>query len=121
MPSNRVKQMMMSNYLLCNSAVIAQGNDGTYTYTTITLDQAIDWLQAHSNEWQSRIGYPATADYISRISGFSVRPNRDPSWLEPGDESLVVRPEYRLQDPKTKRDWKPADEDYVFGILRRVE
>lgn len=107
-------------YLLCNSAVIAQGNDGTYTYTTITRDQAIDWLQAHSNEFQSRIGYPATADYISRISGLRVRLSRDPSWLEAGDESLVVRPEYRVNDPKSKRDWVPDDQDYVFGILRRI-
>lgn len=105
-------------YLLCNSAVIAQRNDGTYTYTTLTLDQAIVWLQAH--EFQSRIGYPATADYISRISGLRISLNRDPSWLEVGDESLVVRPEYRIQDPKQKRDWKPADEDYCFGILRRI-
>jgi hypothetical protein len=107
-------------FLLCNSAVVAQNNDGTYTYTTITLDQAIDWLQAHSNEFQSRIGYPETADYISRISGLRIALCRDPSWLEVGDESLVVRPEYRIQDPKAKRDWAPADEDYCFGIMRRI-
>lgn len=106
-------------YLLCNSAVIAQNNDGTYTYTTITRDQAVSWLREH--KFESRIGYPATASFIERISGVPVQLNRDPSWLDAGDESLVIRPAYRLQDPKQKRDWTPADEDYTFGILRRIE
>src|SRR5690554_2570708 len=105
--------------LLCNSAVIAQNNDGTYTYTTISREQAIAWLKAYP--FQSRVGYPATAHFVQRIAGVRVSLNRDPSWLDLGDEALVVRPVYRLQDPKQKRDWTPADEDYTFGILRRIE
>lgn len=107
----------MTHWLL-NSAVIAVGGDGTYTYQTITKSQAITWLRLH--QFVSRIGYPDNQRFIEKISGVKVALSRDESLLQPGDEALVVRPAYRLQAGTQKGQFKPDDNDFVFGIMRRI-
>lgn len=107
----------MTHWLL-NSAVIAVGGDGTYIYSTVTKEQAITWLRTH--QFVSRIGYPDNQRFIERMAGVKVALSRDGSLLQPGDEALVVRPAYRLQTGSQKGQFKPDDNDFVFGILRRT-
>lgn len=38
--------------------------------------------------------------------------------MQPGDEALIVKLKYRLQDPTQKGKFVPSDEDYEFGLLR---
>ena len=73
-----------------------------------------------SREFVSRIGYPDNQAFIQRIAGVRVALSREESAMQPGDEALVVRPVYRLRDGAQKKSFKPRDEDFVFGILRRL-
>lgn len=107
----------MTRYLL-NSAVIAVGGDGDYTYRTLSQTEAVDWLNA--GEFASRIGYQNTADFIERISGVVVGICRAASELAPGDEALVVRLAYRETDPGTKASQTATRNDFVFGLLTRT-
>jgi hypothetical protein len=104
-------------YLL-NSAVIA--TPGTYRYQLITVEEARRWLAAGG--WVSRIGYAATARYVRWLWGLEVPLSRAPSRMAPGDEVLVVRLKYRLEDSRLKQaQWEPTPEDWEIGLLTRVE
>lgn len=105
-------------YWLLNSAVIAVGGDGDYSYQTVSRDEAVDWLQ--SRQFISRIGYPDNVAFIQSIAGVRVPLSREESRLQAGDEALVVRPAYRMQDPGQKKSFQPHPDDFVFGILRRI-
>jgi len=100
-------------YLL-NSAVITA--EGVYEYRLISRDEAAAWIRAH--QWESRIGYPQTADHIAQIAGVRPPISREASPMEAGDEALVVRLRYRVQDPSTKGQIQ--EEDWEYGILRRL-
>ena len=104
----------MVRYLL-NSAVIT--GPGTYSYHLISKSWAIRWIQ--EGGWASRIGYPATADHIHNISGTRPGVSREQTVMEPGDEALVVRLKYRVQDPAKKARYEPGPEDWEYGILRK--
>lgn len=105
-------------YWLLNSAVIAVGGDGTYTYRTITKAQAVEWIQ--TKKFVSRVGYPDNVAYIRRLTGVIVPLSREESLMQPGDEALVVRPVYRIQTGQQKGQFKPNDSDFVFGIMKRL-
>ncbi len=101
-------------YLL-NSAVIA--SPGRYEYRLATREEAADWLRAGA--FVSRVGYLATADHIEAISGARPPLSREATAMEPGDEALVVRLRYRIQDPGQKATVRPGAEDWEYGILRK--
>ena len=104
---------VMTRYVL-NSAVLTA--PGRYSYRLVTEDEARAWLAA--GPWTSRIGYPATAEEVSRLAGGAPCPlSREPHRMEPGDEALVVRLPYRLPDPGVKSEHIPAGWEY--GILIR--
>lgn len=101
-------------YLL-NSAVITA--PGTYTYQIIGEDAAAEWVRAGG--WESRIGYPATADHIQALSGVRPPMSRGATSMQPGDAALVVRLKYRLDNPAAKAAWRPSPHDWEYGIMRR--
>jgi len=90
--------------LLFNAAAIP--SPGKYEYSNISQDQAIKWLKQGYDK--SFVGYPDTAGFIK----FD---------MQPGDEALIVKLKYRLQDPTQKEKFTPSDEDYEFGILKKME
>jgi len=102
-------------YLL-NSAVITA--PGVYEYTLVTPQEAAEWIK--TQQWESRIGYPQTADHIAQLSG--VRPvlSREASPMQAGDEALVVRLRYRVADPGQKGAVPIQEEDWEYGLLRRL-
>lgn len=104
-------------YLL-NSAVIAVNGDGDYNYITISREDAADWLTLYRDEFVSRIGYAETARFVESLApGVSVPTSRDASVLNTGDEALIVRLKYRVQNPGDKAELKPTPEDYDFALL----
>lgn len=100
-------------YLL-NSAVIT--GPGTYTYRLATPEEAAAWIK--SGGWVSRIGYPATAGYIEALSGIRPDLSREATAMKPGDEALVVRLKYRVQNPGKKGAFQPGPDDWEYGILQ---
>jgi len=102
-------------YLL-NSAVIT--SEGVYEYRLVSPTEAREWLRAGG--WESRIGYPQTAEWIERLSGVRPPLSREASPMQPQDEALVVRLRYRVQDPSQKGTVPIGEEDWEYGILRRL-
>jgi len=102
-------------YLL-NSAVITSA--GLYEYRLITAEEAAEWIRRGG--WESRIGYPQTAEWIERLSGVRPPLSREASPMGAGDEALVVRLRYRVADPGQKGAVSVQEEDWEYGILRRL-
>jgi hypothetical protein len=104
-------------YLL-NSAVVPVGGDGNYNYVTIDKDDAANWLLLYADEFVSRIGHAETARFIESMApGVSVPTNRDATAMNTGDEALVVRLRYRVQNPGEKSSLNPSPDDYDFSLL----
>ena len=100
-----------------NSAVLP--HPGTYRYIALTEAEAVLLLQMQ--EWESRIGYPETAQHIWDIANIVVSLSRERTAMQVGDEALVIRLKYRIQDPGTKRTWQPGPDDWEYGLLMRLE
>ena len=105
---------------LMNDAVIGVGADGNYSYRTIDQAEAIAWLR--TNDFKSTIGYADTANFIQSISGVfvSLSLSRETFAMVTGDDALVVRLRYQLQNPGDKGKFMPLPEDYDFAIMRKI-
>lgn len=107
----------MTRYLL-NSAVISE--PGTYTYRLVEHEEAARWLGL---PFASGVGYPETAREIRRRFGIDVQLSRDLNSMSPGDEALVVRLNYRVQQHRQKRDQRGlllSAEAWEIGLLCRI-
>jgi hypothetical protein len=106
-------------YKLMNSAMMP--DEGTYTLKRCTKDEFVKLLQ--SNKFESFIGYPDTAAFISRISGVDIEVSRQQTAVNDGDILLIVRLKYRVADPAEKARFTPSDDDFEFFTCeyRRVE
>lgn len=108
----------MSRRLILNAAMIP--NPGNYDYRLISQQEAITWLQGgqYPGDFESFVGYPDNAKFLSEISGVNVPVNRGECKMNAGDEALVMRLKYRVVNPATKG--APVNpEDYEFGLLLR--
>ena len=106
----------MARYLL-NSAVIPAGGFGIYQYDESNEEQLAEFLRT---PFESRIGYPETAQKIRQWTGVAVPLSRETSMMEPGDEAMVVRLKYRVQNPATKGA-PVEDNQWEIGHLKRLE
>jgi len=97
-----------------NSAVITL--PGLYEYRLLTVDQARAWLR--SGPAVSRVGYQETLGYIRDLLGVDLPLSREASPMKVGDEALVVRLRYRLQDARQKGRVAPEPGDWEIGLLR---
>jgi hypothetical protein len=110
----------MSRYIL-SSAVVT--SPGTYTYETIELDAAREWLRA--GPWTSTIGYSETAAALEELTGVHVQADRRVIVMQPGHEALVFRlvlpPGAPRVPPGAKGSLGAAyiREHCELGILRR--
>ncbi len=101
-------------YLLLNAAMVP--NAGTYHYRQIPVEQAAEWLRFHGHQARSYIGYPQTARHLEQLCpGLQVAISRERCRMAPGDQALVCRLAYRLENPATKGQAQP--EDWEYGIL----
>lgn len=102
---------------LLNSAVIAAGAYGTYTYAAATAEDLTAFM---ASGYASRIGYPETAQVIAAMTGQPAPEiSRELSAMQPGDEAMIVRLKYRVQNPATKGQATKADPDQ-WEIARLV-
>lgn len=102
---------------LMNSATLP--GPGVYEYRLIPADEATRWLRAGG--WTSYIGYQETASHIAALAGVEVPLSRERTVLHPGDEALVVRLTYRVNNPAAKGLVKPGPDDWEYGVLRRLQ
>lgn len=102
--------------LLFNAAVIP--SPGKYGYIALSVERAVKWLKEGYD--LSFIGYPATADFIGKISGKRPELSREKFEMQAGDEALIVKLKYRM-DPDKKGILNPKDEDFEFGLLKKLE
>lgn len=108
----------MSKKYILNSAVIT--TEGIYTYKLITLEEAREWIL--KNKPVSTIGYPQTAEVLSKITGIEIPVNRTQIKMETGDEALVFRLTVRLIDVSLKGN---LSEDFIrenceIGMLKKI-
>jgi hypothetical protein len=103
-----------------NSAVIPAGCFGRYSYRTLTREEAAAWLRVGS--FVSRVGYPATRDFLQRLArGVQIPLSREVSPLAPGDVALVARLGSRIPEAQMKGGWMPTDDDFELGLLERID
>lgn len=106
--------------LLMNAAMIP--SPGIWRYEKISADRAAAWLRSHAATVESFVGYPQTAEHLSRLHGDGwVCPlNRQKvEGLHAGDEALICKLAYRVENPATKG--QPQPEDWEYGILTMEE
>lgn len=103
-------------YIL-NSAVIT--NFGEFTYVPQTPEQASEFIPGA----ESTIGYQATADALSELTGHPVALSRAQIKMQPGDHALVFRLTCRLDDPamKGKLSAEFVRQNCEIGLLTRTK
>jgi len=97
---------------LLNSAMMPV--EGTYRLTRLTEEEFVKRLQAMP--FQSFIGYRDTARFIEEISGLKIQISRDQTIVQDGDNLLICRLKYRLQNPSLKDKFQPSHEDFEFFL-----
>lgn len=97
---------------LMNSAMMPV--PGVYVAKKITPEQAREVIKKHNAVFESYVGYPDTARYMSQILGVDVPVNRAETTLADGDEILVCRLKYRVKDPAIKGAFVPAEDDFEW-------
>ncbi len=102
--------------LLLNSAVMP--NEGMYTLKRITEATFIKELRdaATSDNLQSFIGYPKTAQLIEQITGIEVEVSREQATLTPGDTMLIVKLRQRVANPADKETLQLSIDDLEFYL-----
>jgi len=102
------------SYLISNAAMIP--NEGTFHYRIIQAADAASWLWKHSQNAESYVGYPQTAEHLESLCApLKVALNRAKCSMREGDQALVCRLAYRVENPATKG--QPQPEDWEYGIL----
>ncbi len=103
------------NVWLMNSAMMPA--PGIYRYESLTAEQFADAVrEAHqAGSLVSCIGYPDNIRIIRELTGIDVELSRRQSDVADGDEMLVMKLRYRVQNPASKGRFTPAIEDFEFG------
>lgn len=101
---------------LMNSAMMPQ--EGVYIAKKISVDDAREIFRRHCAVFESYIGYPETAQFLSEIFGVSVPVSRAETKLEDGDEIIVCKLKYRLSDPNQKGRIAPTRDDFEFWYVQ---
>jgi len=103
--------------LLINAAMVP--NPGTFRYRQISADAAAQWLAVYGADATSYVGYPQTAEHLESLwPGLHVALNRAKTTMVAGDEALVCKLAYRVQDPASKG--QPQAEDWEYGVLEML-
>ena len=85
--------------LLLNATVMP--TEGNYTLRRISKATFRETLRtaAETNNFQSYIGYPETANLIEQLTGIPIQVSREPATLTPGDIMLIVKLRHRVAAP----------------------
>ena len=94
-----LKEHESGRIVLMNSTMCPA--EGTYVVEKITPEIAKQLVQK-ADKVESYIGYPQTAEYMSRVLGIAVPVNRGETVLHNGDTVIVCKLKYRVANPATK-------------------
>src|SRR5690606_9503237 len=94
---------------LLNSAMMPA--EGTYTLRRVTAQQFAELLQG---DFVSYIGYPQTADFVSRLIGRPCPVNRAQTILDDGDTLAIVKLKYRPDAPT--KGAQVNEDDFEFFV-----
>jgi hypothetical protein len=115
-------------FMLINAAMVP--NEGTFMYAKIDRNRAADWLHTRQGNWTSYIGYEQTRRHVVDVMHkmtcdpavkqcdckvWPVKMSREKCEMRPGDQALVCKLRYRLDNPATKGE--PQEEDWEYGLL----
>ena len=104
----------MYKALLMNSAVMPK--EGNYSCRQVTKDEFVDMIKFYHDRGQlvSYIGYQNCVNLIKKWTGIDVPINRSKTTINHGDVMIIMRLKYRIDDPETKSNHHPKDDDYEF-------
>jgi hypothetical protein len=93
---------------------------GTYEYRKISAQEFVQRIKAadDSGQLDSYIGYQQTADMIFSMSGVKVKLSRNLSIVKDGDQMLIIKLAYRLDNPAKKGQQVEADYEYGLAEFR---
>ncbi|MBK7477749.1 MAG: DUF1874 domain-containing protein [Haliscomenobacter sp.] len=98
---------------LMNSAVMPR--PGVYTCARISEGEFFDAIvdAYHSLKLKNYIGYPQNQQYIKECTGITLLLSREETYLENGDQLLVMRLRYRTDGLKG-REIDPKDFEFFL-------
>ncbi len=90
-------------YVLINAAMMPTVGR-VYAPVEVKAHQFAKFVQdgAQLGRLISYIGYPETADFLTKLTGVEIPVNRKPASVERGDLMLICKLDYRVPDPNTK-------------------
>ena len=102
---------------LMNSAMMPA--EGSYILGRISTHEFADRVQlaAAVGTLRSYIGYQQTAEQVRALTGVEIPVSREQTMLEDGDEMLIVKLAYRVQDPALKGQGVSADAFEFFHAV----
>lgn len=103
-------------YVLVNSSMMPTV-ERVYAPVEVKANQFVKFVQdgAKLGRLISYIGYPQTADFLTKLTGVEIPVNREPAVVARGDLMLICKLAYRVPDPNTKGQAVHWD-DFVFWI-----
>ena len=98
---------------LMNSAIMT--TSGVYRVRKVTESEFCHHVkQAHaSGKIISYLGYQQTIGFIQNLTGIRFPFNRDRTEFSNGDEVLIIRLAYRIDDPSTKGQLQRQDYEFL--------
>lgn len=104
--------------LIINAAMVP--NAGTFRYQRITSLKAAAWLVIYGHRAVSYVECSQTAAHLEALCSYlQVVINRTKTTMCPGDEALVCKLAYRVENPATKG--QPQPEDWEYGLLEMID
>jgi hypothetical protein len=101
---------------ILNTSIVTA--DGSYTLTTITLEEARELAQR--NPIDSAVGHEATAVLLSTLLGVEIETNRQLFAQQPGQRALVCKLNGRPPEGRVLSVEEMEEIGYSFKILERV-
>lgn len=90
---------------------------GSFQYQPVTIDEARSWLK---NGFQSAIGHPITARFLSDLFSVEVECQRVDYIQQPGEIALVFELKRRPPEGKILELPDIINIGYRFGLLIRI-
>ena len=110
---------MPNRYILASARITVPGQ---YDYTTLSRDEAVQWLR--NGKFTCDIRYGKLTKILHDLTGICIFPNTDTGQsptLEPGDEALVfsiARDEQFHYTSEMTREY--IMQHHEFGLFRRL-
>jgi hypothetical protein len=103
---------------ILNTSILT--NDGSYSLKSISLDEAIAWVDAFGGNIDSAIGHESTAQILTELLGIEVPVNRQMFAQEVEQKALVFKLNGRPPEGKILNREEVEAIGYSFKLLTRT-